>query len=81
MRAGRFFFTDSDVDSGQGPSEDASESTPTNSDAAVRNRRMRLTIFIRDYMEAAEDAKRRNDEIERQLRSRQRFRQGAPRPR
>lgn len=33
MRAGRFFFTDSDVDSGQEPSEDASESTPTNSDA------------------------------------------------
>lgn len=35
---------------------------------------MPLADFIRDYIEAAEDAKKRNEEIEKQLKSRQRFR-------
>ena len=35
---------------------------------------MPLADFIRDYIEAAEDAKNRNEEIEKQLKSRQRFR-------
>lgn len=40
---------------------------------------MSLAAFIRDYIEAGEDAKRRNEEFERQLKSRQKFR--APRRR
>lgn len=35
---------------------------------------MPLADFIRDYIEAAEDAKKRNEEIQKQLKSRQRFR-------
>lgn len=40
---------------------------------------MPVSAFIRDYVEASEDAKRRNEEFERQLKSRQKFR--APRRR
>lgn len=35
---------------------------------------MPVADFVRDYTEAAEDAKRRNEEIQKQLKSRQRFR-------